>query len=480
MFNLASDSKRHDRNIFELYPDNKYSNKSLEKEEKLWLLVGMGYTAEEALTAMDKCGPDTQIAELTDFIYAAELEKELDVCIRELPDEEDEKSYSHPRNLEFLSNNKRKLEKQGSRGLWRSSKKQECGTERRIYIPNPMIGFCDPDESWPIVERKLPEAAKRLPYFYYENVALTPQGVWSKISRFLYDIEPEFVDSVYFCACARKRGYIHNLPIHNRFPLTPRPPRTIQEAIPWTKKWWPSWDGRTTLNCIHTKSGSAKLAERIRQALEKYDGEPEPPRHVQTYVLAECRKWNLVWVGRNKVAPIEPNEMEMLMGFPRNHTRGGGVCNGDRYTALGNSFQVDTVAYHLSVLKEQFPNGINVLSLFSGIGGAEVALHRLGIPLKNVVSVEISEVNRNIVRGWWKETNQCGNLIEIADVQEVTWDKLEQYVSLFGGFDLLIGGSPCNNLSGRNRVSRVGLEGEHSSLFYEYFRILDLVKCIMG
>ncbi|KAL0450679.1 UNVERIFIED_CONTAM: DNA (cytosine-5)-methyltransferase DRM2, partial [Sesamum latifolium] len=49
---------------------------------------------------------------------------------------------------------------------------------------------------------------------------------------------------------------------------------------------------------------------------------------------------------------------------------------------------VDTVAYHLSVLKEIFPNGLNLLSLFSGIGGGEVALHRLGIKLKNVVSHE--------------------------------------------------------------------------------------------
>lgn len=141
---------------------------------------------------------------------------------------------------------------------------------------------------------------------------------------------------------------------------------------------------------------------------------------------------------------------------------------------------MDTVAYHLSVLKDVFPNGMNVLSLFSGIGGAEVALHRLGIPLKNVVSVEISAANKDIVRSWWEQTNQTGNLIQLADVQQVNGDKLEQLIGSFGGFDLVIGGSPCNNLAGGNRVSRVGLEGEHSSLFYDYFRILDLVKCIMS
>ncbi|KAK8710241.1 hypothetical protein V6N13_145575 [Hibiscus sabdariffa] len=88
----------------------------------------------------------------------------------------------------------------------------------------------------------------------------------------------------------------------------------------------------------------------------------------------------------------------MLLGFPKNHTREGGTNRKDRYKSLGNSFQVDTVAYHLSVLKDMFPSGINVLSLFSGIGGAEVALHRLGISLKNIVSVEMSEVNRHIIR----------------------------------------------------------------------------------
>lgn len=121
-----------------------------------------------------------------------------------------------------------------------------------------------------------------------------------------------------------------------------------------------------------------------------------------------------------------------------------------------------------------------MLSLFSGIGGAEVALHRLGIPLKNVVSVELSEANRDIVRSWWEQTNQKGNLVHLADVQQLNPDKLEQLMRPFGGFDLVVGGSPCNNLAGSNRVSRDGLEGEQSALFYEFPRILDLVKCIMN
>lgn len=440
------------------------------EDQTLLSLANMGYTVEEASIAIDRCGPEASIAELTDFLCAAQMAKAADPY---LPDE------IKPKKLFNYSgkHNKRKLYEHES--LKNKKQRGYAGEEiETIRLPKPMIGFGVPTETFTMTNRTLPEAAIGPPYFYYENVALAPKGVWDTISRFLYDVEPEFVDSKFFCAAARKRGYIHNLPIHNRFPLLPLPPRTISDALPMTRKWWPSWDKRTKLNCLQTCIGSAKLTDRIRKSIENW--EDVPPQHVQKYVLDECRKWNLVWVGRNKVAPLECDEVEMLLGFPKNHTRGGGISRTDRYKSLGNSFQVDTVAYHLSALKEIFPGGINLLSLFSGIGGAEVALYRLGIPLKNVVSVEISEVNRNIVRSWWEQTNQKGNLIHIADVQQLSGDNLEQLMSSFGGFDLIVGGSPCNNLAGSNRVSRDGLEGKESSLFYDYFRILDLVKCIMS
>nr|WDW19226.1 DRM protein [Humulus lupulus] len=428
----------------------------------------MGYSKEEASIAIERCGRDCSLAELTDFICAAQMARATDG---------DYPLEVKPRlNGDYSKQKKRKLLECSKQR--RLEKRIMTEDDETIRLPNPMTGFGVPTEPFQRVRRDLPEAAIGPPYFYYENVALAPKGVWTTISRFLYDVEPEFVDSKYFCAAARKRGYVHNLPIENRFPLLPLPARTIHEAIPLTKKWWPSWDSRTKLNCLQTCIGSAKLTERIRKALEEYP-DSEPPMRIQKYVMDECRKWNLVWVGRNKVAPLEPDEIEMLLGFPRNHTRGGGISRTDRYKSLGNSFQVDTVAYHLSTLKDLYPNGINMLSLFSGIGGAEVALHRLGIPLKNVVSVEISEVNRNIVRSWWEQTNQRGTLIDLADVQQLNSDRLEYYMSKFGGFDLVVGGSPCNNLAGSNRHHRDGLEGKESSLFYDYFRILDLVKCIM-
>ncbi|PIA61909.1 hypothetical protein AQUCO_00200122v1 [Aquilegia coerulea] len=456
-----------------------------EKENTLKLLVDMGYPIYEASIAMDRCGEDASIAEITDFICAAQMAKAADAHLAEptyspSSDEEERK----PNGICFAppKNNKRRFFEEEER----RRRKREKRFEKKVFdedggvlsLPKPMIGFGIPSEPRPIIRRTLPQAAIGPPYFYYENVALAPKGVWQTISSFLYEIMPEFVDSKFFSAAARKRGYVHNLPLENRTPLLPIPPQTIHEALPLTKKFWPHWDGRTKLNCVQTCTASAKLTERIRKALEDYDD--EPPLKVQKWVIDECKKWNLVWVGRHKTAPLEPDEIESLLGFPKNHTRGGGICRTERLKGLGNSFQVDTVAYHLSVLKDMFPNGINVLSLFSGIGGAEVALYRLGIPLKNVVSVEISESSRNIFRSWWESTNQKGNLIDINDVHLLDANMLEKLINSTGGFDLIIGGSPCNNISGSNRVSRDGLEGKESSLFFDYFRILNQVKFIMG
>jgi hypothetical protein len=94
----------------------------------------------------------------------------------------------------------------------------------------------------------------------------------------------------------------------------------------------------------------------------------------------------------------------------KDHTRG--ISRTERYRSLGNSFHVDTVAYHLSVLNDMFPQGMNVLSSLSGIGG--------------VISVEKSEVDRTILKSWCGQT-QSGTLIEITDVQTLT---LEGFATL--------------------------------------------------
>ncbi|KAG8073115.1 hypothetical protein GUJ93_ZPchr0006g44881 [Zizania palustris] len=453
--------------------DEGFLQEMSQKDEKIKSIVSMGFPEDEAKMAITRCGLDASVEVLVDSIYASETAG--NAYSANLSDYEDTESISFGRKkTKFMEGSQKKRKRYGS-GSQGNPVPFDGSHEEPMPLPNPMVGFSLPSDRVRPVHRTLPDQAFGPPFFYYENVALAPKGVWTTISRFLYDIQPEFVDSKFFCAAARKRGYIHNLPIENRSPVLPLPPKTIYEAFPSTKMWWPSWDPRRQFNCLQTCVASAKLTERIRCSLSNCGDTPSPG--VQKCVLDECRKWNLVWVGKNKVAPLEPDEMEFLLGYPRNHTRG--VSRTERYRALGNSFQVDTVAYHLSVLRNMFPNGMNVLSLFSGIGGAEVALHRIGVRMKTVVSIEISEVNRTVLKSWWDQT-QTGTLIEIADVQNLTAERIQSLIRRYGGFDLVIGGSPCNNLAGSNRHHRDGLEGQQSALFYHYFRILDSVKTIMS
>lgn len=240
-------------------------------------------------------------------------------------------------NYYFHTNKRVKLHNE----KWKSKPSAIDMEIKQIQFTETLTGFGIHNQLCPVVARKLPhKVAAGQPYFYYENVASAPKGVWSKISRFLFEIEPEFVDSKFFCAATRKRGYFHNLPIDNRSPLLPIPPLTIQEALPTTKRWWPSWDTRTQLNCLLTSIAPATVTDRIRKVLEECGAAPPP--NVQDYITRVCRKWNLIWVGKNKVAPLEPDEYEMLLGFPKDHTRGGGISRILRYRALGNTFQVES------------------------------------------------------------------------------------------------------------------------------------------
>lgn len=456
--------------------DEEFLQEMSERDKKVESLVSMGFPEGEVEMAINRCGQDADISVLVALMCsskAAGADYYESYTNNEDTGLNDYSSSGRRKRTKFMEEKKRKG-KQFEGGTQGSGGPIDDRHDEFMPLPNPMVGFSLPGDRVRSGDRCLSTLAAGPPFFYFENVALATKGAWATMSSFLYDVQPEFVDSKFFCAAARKRGYIHNLPIENRSPLVPLPPMSIHDAFPRTKRWWPSWDTRRQFNCLQTCVCSAQLTERIRCALASSEDPPSPT--VQKYVMKECRQWNLVWVGRHKVAPLEPGEIELLLGYPEDHTRG--ISKTERYRSLGNSFQVDTVAYHLSVLKDMFPNGINVLSLFSGIGGAEVALHRLGIRMKTVVSVEKSKVNRTILKTWWDQT-QSGTLIEIADVQNLTTDWIESTIRRIGGFDLVIGGSPCNNLTGSNRYHRDGLAGEDSSLFHHYVRILDCVKSAM-
>ena len=104
---------------------------------------------------------------------------------------------------------------------------------------------------------------------------------------------------------------------------------------------------------------------------------------------------------------------------------------------------------------------MQILSLFDGIGCAYQAALRAGLVVE---AYDASEVDKYAIKVAEKNIPIYNN---IADVKEVSGFP---YV-----YDLLIGGSPCQDLSIAKK-GRQGLKGERSSLFWEYVRILKEAK----
>ena len=103
---------------------------------------------------------------------------------------------------------------------------------------------------------------------------------------------------------------------------------------------------------------------------------------------------------------------------------------------------------------------MNVLSLFDGISCARVALERAGIPVEKYYASEIDKYAIQISQKNYPDIIQLGSVVGLVPPQ---------------GIDLLIGGSPCQDLS-IAKNNRKGLDGSRSGLFWEYVRILHEAK----
>lgn len=106
---------------------------------------------------------------------------------------------------------------------------------------------------------------------------------------------------------------------------------------------------------------------------------------------------------------------------------------------------------------------MNILSLFDGISCARVALDVAGIPVDKYYSCEIE---KNAIKVSKKNYPDIISLGSVIDFQK---DMIKEPI------DLLIGGSPCQDLSIAKK-HRKGLEGDRSSLFYEYVRIKNEIN----
>ena len=104
-------------------------------------------------------------------------------------------------------------------------------------------------------------------------------------------------------------------------------------------------------------------------------------------------------------------------------------------------------------------NKIRVLSIFDGIGGCRQALKELNIDCEYYAS-EIDTYAIKVAKANHPDVIHIGDVKDVKHIENI---------------ELLIGGSPCQDLSIAKK-DRKGLDGERSGLFYEYVRILNETK----
>ncbi|KAJ4890871.1 S-adenosyl-L-methionine-dependent methyltransferases superfamily protein [Raphanus sativus] len=372
-------------------------------------LLEMGFSRQEISKAIQKIGKEAQISDLAELIITGEVPDGIEKKVSAIPS-------TSTRALPSKSQEKDCDDEGSSNGtafkVGKRIKDEEDDFDNRGKRLRPGGSSSAPgmrqEESKESLSQILPsDVVDKRPYAFYGNIGeLSPQ-TWSKISSFFFGIQPEHVDTRLCSPLRRKEGYMHNLPIENRFHILPNTSRTA------------------------------------------------PPSIITS-----------------------PENLECLMGYPPNHTNiGGARSSSERLKLLDYCFQTDTLGYHLSVLKPMFPQGLRVLSLFSGIGGAEIALNRLGIHLKSVYSVEPCGLSRSVVKRWWQSSGQSGELEQIEDIRSLRGKKLETLVKRLGGFDLVI----CQNPPTPTDLSKESSRSQACKFDYTLFNeVVRVSKCVRG
>lgn len=105
---------------------------------------------------------------------------------------------------------------------------------------------------------------------------------------------------------------------------------------------------------------------------------------------------------------------------------------------------------------------MRVLSLFDGISCGHVALERVGIPVEVYYASEIDKYAIQITQKNYPDTIQLGDINNI------------DFMQFIGNIDLIMGGSPCQDLSIAGK--RKGLQGERSGLFYKFVEAIEVIK----
>lgn len=123
---------------------------------------------------------------------------------------------------------------------------------------------------------------------------------------------------------------------------------------------------------------------------------------------------------------------------------------------------------------------MNVLSLFDGMSCGQIALQKAGIHVDEYYASEIEPKSIKVARINYPNMISLGDVKDIFYIPETNCFDIKNGDSwlthkINGKIDLLIGGSPCQDISNLSRFKE-GLDGNKSSLFYQYWRMWQEIK----
>ncbi|XP_077531201.1 DNA (cytosine-5)-methyltransferase 3B-like [Haemaphysalis longicornis] len=198
--------------------------------------------------------------------------------------------------------------------------------------------------------------------------------------------------------------------------------------------------GRDLFVCDNSSCGRCLCS----QCLIRLVDENEPEK------VSGCFPWHCHLCSQHRVGQLLPRpdgEAQLLVFFrPRRHWSGSA----------------------LPAVADSRRHGLRVLSLFDGIGTGKLVLDKLGLCVEAYFA---SEVDTDAIR---VSISQHGSsVIHLGRVEELDEEKVRSLCPI----DLLIAGSPCNDLSLVN-PDRKGLYDPLGTgvLFFEFHRILRMVE----
>ena len=106
---------------------------------------------------------------------------------------------------------------------------------------------------------------------------------------------------------------------------------------------------------------------------------------------------------------------------------------------------------------------MNVLSLFDGCSGGQIALQRAGFKVDNYFASEIDKYPIKVTQANFPNTVQLGDVTDLDPHEIAYWD-----------IDLMMGGSPCQGFSFAGH--QLNFDDPRSKLFFNFVEMLEIVK----